>query len=424
MRSRSRSKHDCALFGLLSVAICSMALAVLAVGGCSKPASRPSGSSSGSAVSTASVASLPSSAYYMPTNLAKWVDPATGYDTTRQWTIDGADWPVLMLMSPSQSPQALVGFRDGTFAAALRPFGIKPKLERLDLPPRTFHALQRSKWPFVYMPLAVFTDYCRSQENQGQAGGLQYVAIAGSTAGGGYTMVARDPAIRSVKDLAGKTVAQVNSNPVPATLLASAAKQVGLSIGTGPGQIRIARGPGGDQLNEYTAGKYDAVISLNIVKAQVIAQGSHAVTDFAGVDYTPNYTVLVVERSVFEQKPEVVKAFLEAHYAANKVAVKEWSTTLRAPLMRSWNDYFTAEKAPSAKQRIVPDQAAYDAMLGNMYPEQRMDPKFLADQWRVVFSNGLWGWTGKVDVSKLSNLSMYDQVLAAHGERPQSSASK
>jgi hypothetical protein len=416
------------LLAVLLLASISMSLMACTRRSASKPgdatpsASLATGSSESS--SAAQLPALPASAYRLQSDLPSWVDTQTGYDVSRDWKLDGGKWPVAMLMSPSQSPQALVGFQDGEFRKALKPFGITPVLEKIDLPPRTFHAMQRSKWPFVYMPLAVFTDYSRSQQNQGGAGGLQYVALAGSTAGGGYTLMAWDPQIKSVKDLADKTVAQVNSNPVPATLLAAAAKQAGVSVGDGPGQIHFARSSNDDQLNGYMAHKLDAVISLNILKGQLLAQGSHVVTDFAGVPYTPNYTILAVERSVLEQKPEVVKAFLEAHYAANKLAEKEWNGGMKAALMNSWNDYFKTQKVPSAKQRIVPNQAAFDSLLGNMYPEQRIDPKFLADQWTMVSSNALWGWAGKVDTAKLADLKLYDQILASHGQEPQSSASK
>lgn len=373
---------------------------------------------------TAGKVQLPDSAYHVDPDLEKWIDPETGYDTTREWALDGGSWPILMVMSPSQSPQMIVMERDGLLGDALAPHGITPTFERIDLPPRTFHALQRSKWPFVYMPLAVFTDYSRSHKNQGDAGGLQYVALAGSTAGGGYTLLSKDPDVKTVKDLAGKSVAQANQNPVPGTLLASAAEAVGLKIGDGPGDIKLVRTESGNQLDEYEAGKIDAVISLNIVKAPLLQRGSHAVTDFSDVDYTPNYTVLCVERSVLEEKPEVVKAFLEAHYEANKTAEREWDSGFKTELMESWNAYFTGQEGEVAKQRLVRDQAAFDLMLGNMYPEQRIDPKLLGDCWEFATANDLWGWDGAVDVKKLSALQHYDAVLRANGEKPQAAASK
>ena len=361
-------------------------------------------------------AALPDSAYHLDPGLEPWIDPETGYDTAREWELEGGTWPIALVMSPSQSPQLLVAERDGLLEKALGPLGITPSVERIDLPPRTFHALQRSRWPFVYMPLAVFTDYCRTQENQGGAGGLQYVAIAGSTAGGGYTLLTKDPSITGVADLADKTVAQINSNPVPGTLLAAAAAEAGLALGDSPGQIHLARGVGGEQLNDYEAGKTDAIISLNIVKAALIQSGSIPVTDFSDVKYTPNYTVLCVERSVLEERPEVVDAFLEMHYAADGVATAEWETGLKALMMESWNGYFETQTAPSAAQRIVPTQEAFDAMLGDMYPEHRIDPEFLGDCFAFLTDNGLWGWDGVVDTARLSALERYDAVLASHGE--------
>lgn len=401
---------------VLVLAVC---LAVLGIGGCA-----PKAPVDQSKASAPSEKKLPDSAYSLAPGLETWIDPDTGYDTTREWKLDGGEWPIAMLMSPSQAPQAIVAEREGLFDDALAPFGITPSIEKMDLPPRTFHAMQRSKWPFAYVPLAVFTDYVRGHENQGDAGGLQYVALAGSTAGGGYTMLAKDPAIKTVADLAGKSVAQANSNPVPGTLLAAAAKQAGLKLGDGKNDIHLVRSTDGNQLDEYEAGEIDAIISLNITKAPLLQRGSHPVTDFSDVDYTPNYTILIVERSVLEQKPEVVEAFLEAHYEANKIAVKEWDTGLKTELMDSWNAYFEAQNSEVGKQRIVPHREAFDLMLGNMYPEQRIDPRLLRDCWAFASANDLWGWDGTVDVTKLSRLRLYDDVLKANGEKPQAAASK
>ncbi len=364
-------------------------------------------------------APLPESAYHLDARLKPWIDPETKYDTSRSWKLEGGDWPIALVMSPSQSPQLLVAERDGLFAKALKPHGVTPTFERIDLPPRTFHALQRSKWPFAYMPIAVFTDYARGAANQGGAGGLQYVALAGSTSGGGYTMVARDPSIRTVKDLRGKLVAQMTSNPVPATLLAAELKKVGLKIGEGPDQVRLTRGVAGAQTNLYESGKVDALITLNILKAELLRRGSHAVTDFSDAGYTANYTILAVERSVYEGRPEVVKAFLEAHYKADKIAEREWDGELRPLMLRQWNDYFRAGAASSAQQRGVPDQAAFDIMLGNMRPEDRIDPRLLAACFATVERDGLWDWPGRVDVSRLSDLKLYDSVLTSHHEMPQ-----
>ena len=87
-------------------------------------------------------------------------------------------------MNPAQAPQLLAGMKAGVFQSELRPFGITPVAQPIDGPPRAFHALQRSKWPFIYVTLTVFLNYSRTEQNEGGAGGLQYVAIAGSAAGG------------------------------------------------------------------------------------------------------------------------------------------------------------------------------------------------------------------------------------------------
>jgi len=408
--------------GPVTLLLCALlALSALSMAGCRD--SEPSTPAYGGAEQPADA--LPDSAYYVDPDLPEHIDPETGYDTTREWTLDGETWPVCLIMSPSQSPQLLLGEEGNkVYTDALSPLGVTPEIEKIELPPRTFHALQRSKWPFVYMPYAVFTDYIRTNDNQGGAGGLQYVAIAGSTAGGGYTLITKDPAIQSVADLKGKTVAGLESNPARIVLMEAAAKQAGLKLGQGAGDINFSTGESADELNEYLAGTYDALIVLSIVKDRFLRTGSRPITDFTDVGYTPNYTILAVERSVLDERPEVVEAFLEAHYASQLLVDKEPPDALRARLMESWNGYFRSQDTTVAPQRIAPDQATFDLMLGNMYPEERIDPNLLGDCLTYLDEHNAWEWGGSVDSSRFLALDLYDAVLNEHGEEPQSAASK
>ena len=412
--THARANHVVQPSHLAALMCC--ALLIIALAGCSEGDQPKSSRSAADA--------LPSSAYELDPSLPEWIDPDTGYDTSREWKLEGGTWPVALIMSPSQSPQLLAGERDGVYTKALKQFGITPKIERIDLPPRTFRALQRSKWPFVYMPYAVFTDYSRAHDNQGGAGGLQYVALAGSTQGGGYTLITKDPAINSVADLKGKTVAGLENNPARIVLMQSAAQKAGLKLGTGDGDIRFSQGASSNELNDYLAGKYDALIVLSIVKERFLRTGSRALTDFTDVAYTPNYTILCVERSVLEKRPEVVDAVLEAHYQGNLLAQKEKPEALRRLLMESWNGYFRSQDSTVAAQRIAPDAATFDRMLGNMTAQQRLDPNLLGDAFKYLDEEKAWGWAGTVDASKLTALDRYDKVLASHGEKPQASVSR
>jgi hypothetical protein len=398
--------------------------AALLLSGCSTSATSVGVKGTAKAEAGSAVAAapqrLPDSAYYLKPGLPRWVDPESGYDTTRQWKLEGGEWPVMMVLSPSQAPQALYGFSAGEFEKRLKPFGITPKLERIDGPPRTFHALERSKWPFVYMPLAVFMDYVRSEKNQGGAGGLQYVALAGSTAGGGYTLLARDPSIKSVTDLKGKKVGFLNTNPAPGALLTKAAKNAGIAIGEGASDIHVTFGPAGDQMNRFGRGQLDAIVSLNIYKAALIKQGAHPVTDFADVGYRANYTILVVERTVLERRPDVVDAFLQAHYAAEAPAEKAWKdgSNVRA-LLQSWNGFFAGQNTKWSTQRPVANEAAYKAMLGRMEPELRLDKQLVEACFDFNGVHRTWGWRGTVDTAKLVEYGPFDQVLKEHGQAPQ-----
>lgn len=354
----------------------------------------------------------------MDESLETWIDPETGYDTTRQWTLDGDTWPICLVMSPSQSPQLLVGEREGIYAEALKPFGITPVVEKLELPPRTFHALQRSKWPFVYMPYAVFVDYSRTQENQGGAGGLQYVALAGSTEGGGYTLITKDPSITSVADLAGKTVAGMENNPARIMLMQAAAEQVGLTVGDDDSSIHLASGESAQDLNDYLDGKYDAVMVLSIVRERFLRTGSRALTEFTDTKYQPDYTILCVERSVLEKQPDVVDAFLEAHYQAQQRVMSEDQEQLVQLLMDSWNGYFESQDTTVAAQRIAPDTDSFMRLYGTMRPDDQADSSLLSDCFSYLEEHNLWGWDGSVDWQRLLALDRYEAVLREHGEEP------
>lgn len=409
---------------MLAVCLCAaLAAAAMVPAGCTgaeTPAKTPAEESS----VTAQGNPLPDSAYYVDPALEEWIDPDTGYDTTRDWALEDEEWPVALIMSPSQSPQLLAGEAEGLFTKALEPLGIKPVIEKIELPPRTFHALQRSKWAFAYMPYAVFTDYCRTNDNQGGAGGLQYVALAGSTAGGGYTLITRDPEIQTVEDLAGKTVAGLENNPARIVLMEAAAKQAGLKLGDGEGDIRYSTGGSAEDMNAYLDGEFDALVVLSITKDRFLRMGSRAITDFTDVGYTPSYTILTVERSVLDERPEVVDAFLEAHYQGNVLAEQMTPLERNTMLMESWNGYFMSEETTVAAQRIMPNLESFELMLGNMKPEQRIDPDLLGDCFAYLDENDAWGWDGAVDWQRLLALDRYDAVLKSNGEEPQAAASR
>lgn len=391
--------------GRARVALAALLVLLLAAYGCTKADTQP-------AKESAEEPGVPDTAYYLDPDLEQWIDPDTGYDTTREWQLDGGEWPILLAMSPSQSPQLIAGWEAGVYQEAFSPLGITPSIEKLDGPPRVFHALERSKWPIAYVPLAVFMDYVRSADNQGGAGGLQYVAIAGSSSGGGYTLLARDASIATLADLKGKTVGFLNTNPVPGTLLTKAIEEAGMA----PEDVAFTFGESGEQLNKYSAGELDAVVSLNIFKAQLLASGSHAVTDFAEVGYEPNYTVLVVERTVLEERPEVVEALLQAHYDSQKLAEEQWSTTMVGTLRASWNEFFATQNTEWSTQRPVDSDQAYAAMLGNMWPDMRLDRDLVSDCFAFNSRHDTWGWGAPVDIEKLVDYEPFNKVLEENGE--------
>ena len=205
-------------------------------------------------------------------------------------------------------------------------------------------------------------------------------------------------------------------SPVVGVLIEEAAAKVGLKVGSGPGDIHIDMRykSNSDVLNGYAAGEYDAVVSMSVTKVQLINMGSHRV---AGFPDTPTVMVLAVERTVLEQRPDVVKAFLEAHYASEKLVVPAWNTAGIAMLLQNWNDYFKTQFAePQAPQRLVPTVAAYRTMLANVHPEDLLSRDFLTKCFQFMGAYHLWDWPGVVDTSKLVNYDLYNAVLAEHGQ--------
>jgi hypothetical protein len=153
---------------------------------------------------------------------------------------------------------------------------------------------------------------------------------------------------------------------------------------------------------------------MSVTKVQLINMGSHRV---AGFPDTPTVMVLAVERTVLEQKPDVVKAFLEAHYASEKLVVPAWNTTGIAMLLQNWNDYFKTQFAePQASQRLVPTVAAYRTLLANVHPADLLSRDFLTMCSQFMSEYQLWEWPGVVDTSKLVNYDLYNAVLKGHGQ--------
>ena len=127
---------------------------------------------------------------------------------------------------------------------------------------------------------------------------------------------------------------------------------------------------------------------------------------------------------MLEERPEVVEAFLEAHYAADKMVEKESPAALADLLRESWNGYFRSQDTTVAAQRLAPDAESFAALLGNMTPEDRLDPALILDCFEYLNETDGWGWNGSVDTGRLTAFGLYDAVLAAHGEPPQSQVSR
>ena len=381
------------------------------------PASAPTtGQPAGAPQAVIATQPMPTSAYYLDTTLPSWEDTTSHYDTSKQWKLSGGKWTIALFMNPALAPQLLEGMKAGVFQAKLKPLGITPVVEPIDMPPRAFHALQRSKWPFIYVPIAVFMNYVRSDRNEGGAGGLQYVAIAGSMAGAGRTLMTKDPSIKSIADLKGKLVGVPDASTPALVLLADAAAKAGLKVGNGPNDIHVGYGTSSEVLNSYTAGHFQAVLVTDILKKQVASQGSQALTDFSQESFTSNLMILCVERSVLEKRPDVVKAVLEAHYQGNLLAQKNWNTTEAALLMNEWNGYFkTQAGGPKNSQRLTPSVAAYKMLLGEAHPEQLLSRTSLASNFQFMNDNHTWGWPGIVDTTKLVDYAPYNAVLKEHG---------
>jgi hypothetical protein len=416
MRPRIVIAGIAALVGLLAAALL---VAGCAGAGGSTPTIAPSATATSTPMppsAASSSAPLPDTAYYLWPGLPSWVDTQTGYDTAKQWDLSGGTWPVAVFMNPAQAPQLLAGMKAGVYQSKLKPFGITPVVEPIDGPPRAWHALQRSKWPFAYVPLTVYLNFVRTQHNEGGAGGLQYVVIAGSAAGGSQTLLAHDPKIKTVADLKGKTVGMSMGSPVRGVLLEDAAAAVGLKVGTGPDDIHIdmTYKSNSDVLNGYAAKEYDAVISMSITKAALIEMGSHRVTGFPD---TPTTMALVVERTVLEQRPDVVKAFLESHYEGQRLVVPTWDTDGLAMLMQGWNAYFKSQPdLPQSPQRLVSTVAEYRTLLADVRPDDRVRRDYLTKCFKFIDAYKMWDWRGVVDTSKLVDYDLYNEVLKAHGE--------
>lgn len=100
--TRSRARSHVRSYSMLLAALLA---ALLLITGCTS-ATNDQGSDSSAG---GEAGALPDSAYRLDPTLPTYIDPDTGYDTTRDWALEDTTWPVCLIMSPSQSPQLLLG---------------------------------------------------------------------------------------------------------------------------------------------------------------------------------------------------------------------------------------------------------------------------------------------------------------------------
>lgn len=221
--------------------------------------------------------------------------------------------------------------------------------------------------------------------------------IAGTNIGGTVIVARSDKGINSLADLKGKTIAVPALAGFQDVVLRSVLlKQAGLeaSANADPNKIRIITSSTADQLTKLKEGSADAVITFEPWGTRILRDTSipsKVLVDWRQVWRDGHYpsSVLIVKKSLLEQRPDVVKRFLIAHVQADLFAETNGDQTVEimtkqiAALQGAGLDKETIAGAwgrarptydPSVAALIASAQLTHDA-----YPDRAPVPPAVAD---------------------------------------------
>lgn len=156
--------------------------------------------------------------------------------------------------------------------------------------------------------------------------------ISSSTKGGAILVKRKGTDIKSVKDLAGKTVSIPQIGNTQHLCLLDLLSQNGLKPVTDGGDVNVTAVANADVTNMMDRGDIDAALVPEPWGATLLKNGAEMVLDYKDIFYDGDYdvAVVVVRNEFMEEHPDVVEKFLEEHENATKEINDNKDASLKA----------------------------------------------------------------------------------------------
>jgi NitT/TauT family transport system substrate-binding protein len=299
-------------------------------------------------------------------------------------------------------PQAMVGKANGWFEKAL---GTDTKIEwkSFNAGPSAIEALFAGAIDMTYVgPNPAINGYVRSN-------GEAVRIVAGATSGGAALVVRGDSGINKPEDFHGKRIASPQLGNTQDVALRAWLKANGLKTRDKGGDVEVLPTANPDQLTLFLKKEIDAAWAPEPWASRLVHEANGRIF-LDERTLWPNgqflTTELVVSTKFLQSQPELVRKWVKAH-----VELTDWINGHVPEAKLILNQQIQKETGKALAAGVLDDsfgrlQVTYDPLRGSLFHAAQLafDAGFLGRQ--------------MPDLSRLYDLTILNQVLAAEGKRP------
>jgi NitT/TauT family transport system substrate-binding protein len=298
-------------------------------------------------------------------------------------------------------PQAMIGKANGAFQHALGP-GVKIEWKSFNAGPSAIEALFAGALDMTYIgPNPAINGYVRSN-------GDALRIIAGATSGGASLVVRNDSGINGPQDFHGKRVASPQMGNTQDVALRAWLKANGLKTRDRGGDVQVIPVANADQMTLFLKKELDAAWAPEPWASRLVREANGRIllderTLWPNGQFITAH--LIVSSKFLQARPDLVRKWLEAH-----VEITEWINGHGSEAKQILNQQILRETGKALSAGVLEDafgrmQVTYDPLRPSLVRAAQL-----------AFDAGFLG-REMPDLSRLYDLHMLNQVLAAKGKK-------
>jgi NitT/TauT family transport system substrate-binding protein len=298
-------------------------------------------------------------------------------------------------------PQAMIGKANGAFQHALGP-GVKIEWKSFNAGPSAIEALFAGALDMTYIgPNPAINGYVRSN-------GDALRIIAGATSGGASLVVRNDSGINGPQDFHGKRVASPQIGNTQDVALRAWLKANGLKTRDRGGDVQVIPVANADQMTLFLKKELDAAWAPEPWASRLVREANGRIllderTLWPNGQFITAH--LIVSSKFLQARPDLVRKWLEAH-----VEITEWINGHGSEAKQILNQQILRETGKALSAGVLEDafgrmQVTYDPLRPSLVRAAQL-----------AFDAGFLG-REMPDLSRLYDLHMLNQVLAAKGKK-------